>query len=100
VVEIAEDGSEALAALAATSYRLVLMDCQMPGMDGFEAVRRLREQERAAGGHVPVVALTANAMPGDVERCLAAGMDAYLAKPVRLGDLKAAVERWLAHEAG
>jgi len=94
-VDVAGDGREALAALARGEYRVVLMDCQMPHMDGYEAARALRRSEDGARAHVPIVALTANAMPGDVERCLAAGMDDYLAKPVRLEELKRVLERWL-----
>lgn len=100
-VDLAANGLQALAALRATEYRVVFMDCQMPDMDGFEAVRRWRQEEQGTERHVPIVALTANAMPGDEERCLAAGMDAYLSKPMRLQDLEHALERWLeAHETG
>jgi len=95
VVDLATNGIEALAALASARYRLVLMDCQMPKMDGYEAVRRLRA-EPGPNRDVPVVALTANAMPGDEARCLQAGMTGYLAKPMRLDDLKAVLRRWLA----
>jgi len=86
-VELAENGQVALDKLSQTDYALVLMDCSMPVMDGFEATRRIRDVERQRGGHVPIVALTANAMPGDRERCLAAGMDEYLAKPVTAEEL-------------
>ena len=82
-VDVAADGHEALDALATVSYGLVLMDCQMPLMDGFEATRRIRQNEQIAGGHIQIVAMTANAMQGDRERCLEAGMDDYLAKPIR-----------------
>jgi len=99
-VDIAADGLQALAALERTPYRLVFMDCQMPRMDGYEAVRRLRRAEQQSGAHVPVIALTANAMPGDLERCHAAGMDDYLAKPARLEELKRVLQRWLATPAG
>jgi CheY-like chemotaxis protein len=98
-VDVAGNGFEALAAYENADYRLVFMDCQMPHMDGFEATRRLREDERRSGAHVPVIALTANAMPGDPERCLAAGMDDYLSKPMRLADLKRVITRWLAVSA-
>jgi CheY-like chemotaxis protein len=67
----------------------------MPEMDGFEATRRLRERERDTGAHLPVVAMTANAMEGDRERCLAAGMDDYLSKPIQTRDLFNAIERQL-----
>jgi PAS domain S-box-containing protein len=98
-VDVATNGLEALSAIESKLYRLVFMDCQMPQMDGFEAVRRLRTTEATSGRHMPVIALTANAMPGDVERCLEAGMDDYLSKPVRLRDLERTLERWLAAKA-
>jgi PAS domain S-box-containing protein len=81
-VTVAEDGQRALDALAGQEFDLVLMDVQMPGADGLEVTRALRAREAEAGGHVPVIALTAHAMKGDRERCLEAGMDGYLAKPV------------------
>jgi signal transduction histidine kinase/CheY-like chemotaxis protein/HPt (histidine-containing phosphotransfer) domain-containing protein len=95
---MASDGFEAVAATDATSFDLILMDCQMPGMDGFEATREIRNKE-TGGRHVAIVALTANATPEDRERCLAAGMDDYMAKPVRLANLRETLERWLAPEA-
>ncbi len=93
------DGREALVAWERFGYDLILMDCQMPVMDGYSATREIRrkELERAAiPGHrrVPIVALTANAMRGDAERCLAAGMDGYLSKPVRLEELQAVIARF------
>jgi CheY-like chemotaxis protein len=95
-VDVVSDGVEALEALARINYDLVLMDCQMPNLDGYEATRRLR----AGGGGalnpaVPVVAMTANALPGDLERCTAAGMDDYLSKPVQPAALERALRRWL-----
>jgi len=92
--DVAGDGREALAALDQGSYRLVLMDCQMPEMDGFEATRQIRS--RGGARRIPIIALTANAMEGDRDRCLAAGMDDYLAKPIQMEALKAALERWTA----
>jgi CheY-like chemotaxis protein len=86
-VSIAANGREALEALEKESYDLVLMDLQMPEMDGFEATAAIREKERKSGKHQTVVALTAHAMKGDRERCLAAGMDSYLSKPVRPQEL-------------
>jgi CheY-like chemotaxis protein len=89
------NGREALDALHAGQLDLVLMDVQMPHLDGLEATRMWRECERISGGHVPVIALTAHAMKGDRERCLAAGCDDYLPKPIRARDLIASIERCL-----
>jgi len=86
------DGGQALAALAGERFDVVLMDVQMPRMDGFEATQAVRARERLSGEHVPIVALTAHAMSGDRERCLAAGMDAYVAKPVEAEVLFATIE--------
>ena len=85
------DGSKAVAALETGSYDAVLMDVQMPDMDGFEALRIIRERERTTGNRVPIIALTAHAMQGDRERCLRAGFDQYLAKPIHQRDLDAAL---------
>ena len=94
-VVLADDGRAALSQLAAGNIDLVLMDCQMPEMDGFEATRRLRAGEAGAiAATLPVIAMTANAMSGDREACLAAGMDDYLAKPFKRDDLVALLERW------
>jgi CheY-like chemotaxis protein len=80
--------------LAGRRFDLVFMDCHMPVLDGFQATRRLRESETGSGRRTPVIAMTANAMAGDRERCLAAGMDDYLAKPVSLATLSAILARW------
>jgi CheY-like chemotaxis protein len=88
LADVAANGREAIAALLIRSYDLVLMDCQMPEMDGFEATRLIREKERGSPWHQTIIALTASAMPGDRERCLQAGMDGYLAKPVRSQKLR------------
>jgi signal transduction histidine kinase/ActR/RegA family two-component response regulator len=92
-VRAVEDGSQAVAAMAEQQFDAVLMDVHMPVMDGLEATRLIREQERTTGRHVPIIALTALAIRGDAERCLAAGMDSYLAKPYRREDLLAALSR-------
>jgi signal transduction histidine kinase/DNA-binding response OmpR family regulator len=92
--ELKSDGREALAALARQDYDLIFMDCQMEGLDGFAATAEIRRRE-GASRHTPVVAMTAHAMPGDRERCLAAGMDDYLSKPLRRTDFAAMLERWL-----
>ena len=87
------DGRQALTALEHERFDLVLMDVQMPEMDGFEATAALRARERRQGGHVPVIALTAHALKRDAERCLAAGMDGFVTKPFRVEDLLAEIER-------
>ncbi|MBW3631186.1 MAG: response regulator, partial [Gemmatimonadetes bacterium] len=92
-VEVANNGVEAVAAFERGGFDLVLMDVQMPEMDGFEATAAIRGRERAAGGHIPIVAVTAHAMKGDRERCIAAGMDDYLSKPIRAEELYATVSR-------
>jgi CheY-like chemotaxis protein len=92
--DVVATGVEALDALVGVSYDLILMDCQMPEMDGFEATRRIRERERGSR-RIPVVAMTANAMVGDREKCLEAGMDDYIAKPVRADALHRALSLWL-----
>ncbi len=92
--DVVASGIEALDALLGVAYDLVLMDCQMPLMDGYEATRRIRERERGSR-RIPVVAMTANAMVGDRERCLEAGMDDHIPKPVRVNELQRALARWL-----
>jgi signal transduction histidine kinase/CheY-like chemotaxis protein len=93
-VVVVGDGEEALAMLARQPFDLVLMDVHMPGLNGLEAARVIRERERPAGGHIPIVALTASAMKGDRERCLEAGMDDYLSKPIRPDALYEMVGRY------
>ncbi len=99
-VMLARDGRQALQELEHARFDLVLMDCQMPGMDGFEACERIRDRERLVGlPATPLVALTAGANDGDRENCIAAGMDDYLAKPFREDDLYAIVRKWLPDNA-
>ena len=93
-VDIANDGVEALARLATGSYGAVFMDCQMPNLDGYSTTARIRERE-GAGERLPVIAMTAHAMKGDRERCLEAGMDDYMSKPLRPDVLDEVLERWL-----
>jgi len=92
--DVVGNGSQALEALQNKRYDVILMDCQMPTMDGFEATRAIRQNE-AGGRHVPIIALTANAIKGDRERCLEAGMDAYCSKPVKARQLVEAIESLL-----
>jgi CheY-like chemotaxis protein/HPt (histidine-containing phosphotransfer) domain-containing protein len=92
-ISIVNDGHEALAAWQAGSFDVILMDCQMPVMDGFEATREIRRRELAAGVRIPIIALTADAMQGTDAMCRAAGMDDYLTKPLNLAKLRATLER-------
>ena len=98
-VDVAANGREAVEGLARIQYALVFMDCQMPEMDGFEATSLIRQQERA-WGHIPIVAMTANAMAEDRARCLAIGMDDFLSKPVQPQDLAEILRRWLSLQEG
>ena len=102
IVTVVGDGRAALAALNSECFDIVLMDVQMPGMDGLEATVAIREQEQLTGAHIPIVAMTAHAFKGDQERCLAIGMDAYISKPIRQQELYATLESILGHnqEAG
>jgi signal transduction histidine kinase/ActR/RegA family two-component response regulator len=92
--QIASDGRAALESLAGESFDAILMDCQMPVMDGYEAARQIRQAERN-GRHVPIIAITAHAMEGDRERCLRAGMDDYITKPVNREALVMALKKWI-----
>ncbi|MBF0181652.1 MAG: response regulator [Magnetococcales bacterium] len=98
-IEVAPNGVAALRILAEKRFDLVLMDCQMPEMDGYRACREFRALE-PPGRHTPVIALTANAMQGDRELCLAAGMDDFLSKPVRKGEILAMLQRWVTPDPG
>ncbi len=95
--DVAANGKEALNALSRVSYDLVLMDCQMPLMDGYQATRHIRDLE-AGKKHTPVIAMTAHALDGDRELCLAAGMDDYIAKPIRVSELHRILATYLPHE--
>jgi CheY-like chemotaxis protein/HPt (histidine-containing phosphotransfer) domain-containing protein/anti-sigma regulatory factor (Ser/Thr protein kinase) len=94
-MELANDGAEALELVCTQTFDLVLMDCQMPVMDGYEATAAIRTLPDARGKGLPIIALTANAMQGDEPRCLQVGMDAFLAKPYTLATLRAVLVRWL-----
>jgi CheY-like chemotaxis protein len=91
-VVLAKNGKEALAALEKQSFDLVLMDVQMPEMGGLEATKAIRQKEKISGEHLPIIALTANAVTGDRERFLLAGMDGYVSKPISVQELFAAIE--------
>ena len=93
-VVVASNGKEALEALERQKFDLVLMDVEMPEMSGFEVTAAIRERERTTGSHTPIVAVTAHAMKGDMERCLEAGMDGYLSKPLRSAELSQVIERF------
>ena len=93
-VDVVEDGLEALEAFSSTRYGAILMDVQMPEMDGYRATEEIRRREDERGAaRTPIIAMTANAMQGDRERCLDAGMDGYVSKPVRQEDLARALMR-------
>jgi CheY-like chemotaxis protein len=92
IVTVASNGREALDFLKQSKFDLALMDVQMPVMDGFETTAAIRKQEAVSGNHLPVIAMTAHAMQGDRERCLAAGMDAYISKPIQADELIEMVE--------
>jgi len=95
--EFAGNGKEAVEAARRNRYDLILMDCSMPEMDGYEATVRIRSYEDGLGRRTPIVAMTANTQRGDAEKCLAIGMDDYLAKPITLVELRHKLERWLTH---
>jgi CheY-like chemotaxis protein/HPt (histidine-containing phosphotransfer) domain-containing protein len=96
VVVFVANGAQAVDAIAGSAFDLVLMDMQMPVLDGFEVTDRVRSGEKGSDRHLPIIAMTAHAMKGDRERCLAAGMDGYVAKPLRLAELNAEIVSVLA----
>ena len=96
-VTVVSDGAQAVATAEHDAYDLILMDVQMPELDGFEATALIRKREARTGGHLPILAMTAHTMGGDCERCLAAGMDGYIAKPMKTADLAAALEPYSPH---
>ncbi len=93
-VDVALNGEEGVDKFKSGNYVAIFMDCQMPVMDGYEATRAIRDLEKADGSHIPIIAVTANAMKGDREKCLECGMDDYIAKPLLPNDLHDAVSRW------
>ena len=90
-VRIANNGHEVLGAAQQGDYDLIFMDIQMPDMDGYTATAAIREKERQSGGHIPIVAMTAHAMQGDAEKCISAGMDGYVSKPIDRAKLFAVI---------
>jgi CheY-like chemotaxis protein len=96
-VDVVADGDAARRAAAAGSYDIVFMDCHMPVTDGFDATRGIREDELRSGARTVIVAVTADALAGDQARCIEAGMDAFLTKPVSTAQLSATIERWTGH---
>gem|GEM_PF-2014470 len=97
-VATASDGMEAVSSAAGCNFDLILMDCQMPVMDGFEATRQIRRIEEKGHRHTPIVALTASVLPLDREKCFAAGMDEFLTKPVSLDDIRSLIKRWMSEQ--
>ena len=88
------NGAEVVEAVGRIAYDLVLMDCQMPEVDGYDAARLIRAREEPGQVRLPIIAMTANALTGDREKCLEAGMDDYISKPVKMADLDAVLARW------
>jgi CheY-like chemotaxis protein len=92
--KVVGDGQGAVEAWESGAYDMVFMDVQMPGMDGLEATRIIREKEKDKGGHVPIIAMTAHAMTGDRDACRAAGMDDYISKPFRFDELFSLIDKY------
>lgn len=93
IVATVKNGEEAVCAFTADTFDIILMDVQMPAIDGFEATRRIRAQEHTTGTHIPIIALTAHAMKDYRNKCLESGMDDYIAKPIQFNELYLAIER-------
>ena len=93
--DLAGNGREALRMIERDRYDLVFMDCQMPDMDGYEASAIIRRREKESGGHLPIIAMTAHAMTGDRDKCIKAGMDDYISKPIRREEILQAISRWV-----
>ena len=93
-LSLASNGEEAVDKFSKQEYSLILMDCQMPVMDGFETTKQIRAIEKEKGSHIPIIAMTANSMEGDREKCIESGMDDYISKPVRIKNLKEIIEKW------
>lgn len=98
-VDVAENGAEGVEKFKTGDYLAIFMDCQMPVMDGYEATRAIRKLETGTNSHIPIIAVTANAMKGDKEKCLECGMDDYISKPILPNDLQGAVNRWCSVQA-
>lgn len=98
-VEVVNDGQEALDKLEKAVYEVIFMDCQMPVLDGYKATGEIRRRE-GEEQHTPIIAMTANAMAGDREKCLAAGMDDYIAKPVKKKNIVDVLIRWVTQSEG
>jgi two-component system sensor histidine kinase/response regulator len=99
-VSVVSDGRAALQALEKEDFDFILMDVEMPELDGFQVTAAIREKEKLAGGHIPIIALTAHVLKGDEDRCVAAGMDGYVSKPIRTSELMAAIEKLTGTSAG
>jgi two-component system sensor histidine kinase/response regulator len=98
-VTVAVNGRDAVAASEKESFDVILMDVQMPEMDGFQATAAIRAREKSTGGHIPIIAMTAHSLVGDQERCLAAGMDGYVSKPIRTHQLFSVIEGFFGKQA-